>query len=510
MDGPDGPWPGRVAWAPPVGASPPRPLLFNQPLFLFAFLPAVLALYALATVSTRALGGERLGQLPRNLVLLIASLAFYFYGEQWLVLAMLASIAGNYALGLGIGAARDSGSPGRARVFVGLGLLLNLGLLGYYKYANFLVGSFVDGWAEIALPIGISFYTFQALSYLIDVQRGDAAAQRDPFAFALYIALFPQLIAGPIVRYRDLAAQLVERRVDVELFGSGVRRFVIGLAKKVLIADQVAWGADQVYAYDASELSMGLAWVGLLAYTLQIYFDFSGYSDMAIGLGRMLGFRFRENFRWPYASRSITEFWRRWHISLSSWFRDYLYIPLGGNRKGPARTYANLVIVFLLCGLWHGDAWAFVAWGAFHGLFLVLERRGLRARVEALGPLIAWGYTVLVVMLGWNLFRSEELIPAGQRYLALVGGGEAFDAAYRFGRLMQPSFVLALVSGCLLSFPWLAWIAARRDRDLEVGAHRGAWAIADALGTVGLVLLWVAALAFSAASTYSPFIYFRF
>lgn len=486
-------------------------MLFNQPFFLFAFLPAVLALYALATAGARVFaGGRPASQLPRNLVLLLASLGFYFFGEQWLVLAMLASIAGNYLLGLGIGAARASGAAGRSRLYVGLGLLLNLGLLGYFKYANFLVGSFVEGWVAIALPIGISFYTFQALSYLIDVHRGDAAAQRDPFAFALYIALFPQLIAGPIVRYRDLAAQLIERRVTPELFGSGVRRFVIGLAKKVLIADQVAWGADQVYAYDAGELSCALAWAGLLAYTIQIYFDFSGYSDMAIGLGRMLGFRFRENFRWPYASRSITEFWRRWHISLSSWFRDYLYIPLGGNRKGPGRTYANLVIVFLLCGLWHGDAWAFVAWGAFHGLFLVLERRGLREWVERLGSVGAWVYTVLVVMLGWNLFRSEELIPAAQRYLALIGGGDAVDAAYRLGRLLQPSFVIALVAGCVLSFPWLSWIAARRERDLAAQANAALWRVADVLGTAGVVLLWIAALAFSAASTYSPFIYFRF
>ena len=472
-------------------------MLFSTPIFLFGFLPVVLLGAFLAHGVDRALG-------PRhhlaNAWLLLASLAFYFWGEQWLVLWMGASIATNWLLGLAIGRARARG--GRGRAWVALGVLANLGLLGWFKYANFFVGGFVEGWVEIALPIGISFYTFQALSYLIDVSRGSAEVQRNPLDFGLYIALFPQLIAGPIVRYRDIAEQLVRRRVGLDLFASGVQRFVIGLTKKVIVADWAARAADGLFGAPVDELGFVAAWVGLAAYTVQIYFDFSGYSDMAIGLGRMFGFRLLENFRWPYISRSITEFWRRWHISLSSWFRDYLYIPLGGNRRGAFATYRNLVVVFLLCGLWHGAAWTFVAWGAYHGLFLVLERRGLGGLLDAAWAPLRHAYVVLVVMFGWLLFRADNLEHAAGYARALVGLQHSPEAAYHLGRVVDARQWAALALGAVGSIPWLPWLTARA----------ASWPrpVVELASTAALAGLWLVAMATVAADTYNPFIYFRF
>ncbi|QDU69433.1 MBOAT family O-acyltransferase [Engelhardtia mirabilis] len=488
-------------------------MLFSTPIFLFGFLPLVLLGYALLA-GAEHLAGRATGRSLRhrfgNAWLLLASLFFYWWGEQELVAWMVASIAANYGLGLVIGRARASGDAARGRAGVALGVALNLGLLGWFKYANFFVGSWIDGWAQIALPIGISFYTFQALSYLIDVHRGDAPVQKDPLAFGLYIALFPQLIAGPIVRYHDVATQIASRRVDLALFASGVRRFVIGLSKKVVIADWAARGADDIFALPAGELSAALAWIGLAAYTVQIYFDFSGYSDMAIGIARMFGFRLRENFQWPYVAQSITEFWRRWHISLSSWFRDYLYIPLGGNRGGAARTYRNLALVFLLCGLWHGAAWTFVLWGAYHGLFLVIERIGLGQRVAVLPRPLRHGYTLLAVMLGWLIFRAESLGQLADYSRALVGLGSGADAVWRMGEIVDARVVCALVLGAVGSAPWVEALARWRDAARSAGRARAAcWAL-DAGGLLALTGLWFVAMAFTAADTYKPFIYFRF
>jgi alginate O-acetyltransferase complex protein AlgI len=474
-------------------------VLFSTPIFLFGYLPLVLLGVLAAWALDRSFG---LGRRLENLWLFAASLTFYWWGEQELVLWMLASILVNWALGLAIGRARAAGSRGAG--FVALGVVLDLGLLGWFKYANFFVGGFVEDWVRIALPIGISFYTFQALSYLIDVSRGQAEVQRDPIDFGLYIALFPQLIAGPIVRYHDIATQLAERRTGLEDFAVGARRFVIGLSKKVLIADWAARGADGVFALPTQELSPLLAWAGLAAYTIQIYFDFSGYSDMAIGLARIFGFRLLENFRWPYVSQSITEFWRRWHISLSSWFRDYLYIPLGGNRCGAARTYSNLVIVFLLCGLWHGAAWTFVAWGAFHGLFLVLERRGLGGLLSVAPRAFRHLYTVLVVMLGWLLFRADSPGQALDYARALVGSTGAPEAAFHFGAIFDARPLTALALGAVGATPWVPALADR------VRAGRVPAALTGVLSTAALLLLWILAMATVAADTYNPFIYFRF
>src|SRR4051812_27327184 len=346
---------------------------------------------------------------------------------------MLASIAFNYLTAIAVDRARDR-SPAAAKQWVAFAVTANLVVLGVFKYANFFadnvntlvlaLGAQPVVVPRVLLPIGISFFTFHAISYVIDVYRRDATAQKSPVHAALYLLLFPQLIAGPIIRYRDIADQLAHRTVGLDDFGYGVRRFVIGLAKKMLIANVVAGPADRMFSMPVAELSPGHAWLGIVCYTIQIYFDFSGYSDMAIGLGRMFGFHFPENFRWPYVATSVQGFWRRWHLSLSTWFRDYLYIPLGGNRVSTARQYRNLVTVFFLCGLWHGASWNFVIWGLWHGSFLVVERlrsaRGhagaaltttrtrtpsSRAGHEAPRPVLAWPiwphvYTMLVVMIG--------------------------------------------------------------------------------------------------------------
>ncbi len=472
-------------------------MVFSSPIFLFAFLPLALLLYYAAP---RGL---------RNALLLGASLFFYAWGETAYVLVMLGSIAFNYLVGLGIGAQWPS-----PRAALAMGIAGNLALLGSFKYAGFLTTNLNEVLAavgvpplpvpELHLPLGISFFTFQAMSYLVDVYRGETPAQRNPLRVALYIALFPQLIAGPIVRYHDVSGQLGERRHDVDGFAWGVERFIYGLGKKLLIANPLGEVADAAFGVPAGELGTVLAWFGLVAYTLQIYFDFSGYSDMAIGLGRMFGFRFLENFDYPYVSRSIREFWRRWHISLSNWFRDYLYIPLGGNRISPARTYLNLVIVFLLCGLWHGASWNFVLWGAWHGAFLALERAGLERILARLWRPLRHGYALAVVMLGWVFFRADDL-PSAWAYLqALAGMGTAPAALHPWQSHVSHEAWLALAAGIVLSVPLY--------RRLRAGA--GAWPAMPArewvLGFAVPVLVLGLAVVKLAAGSYNPFIYFRF
>ncbi|MHC4201080.1 MAG: MBOAT family O-acyltransferase, partial [Planctomycetota bacterium] len=402
-------------------------MVFSSPIFLFLFLPFVLVLYVISV--RREL---------RNPVLLVASLFFYAWGETWFVLIMVASMAANYLFGLWVDRVRER--PW-AKLAVACAVVFNLGLLGAFKYANFLVdnlnalSSVVGippvGLGKVHLPIGISFFTFQAMSYVIDVYRRDAEVQRNPVNVALYISLFPQLIAGPIVRYRDVAKQLVERVMSREDFAYGVRRFIMGLAKKVLIANVVGGAADGIFGnphaspavagVPLGHLTPALAWLGVVCYTVQIYFDFSGYSDMAIGLGRMLGFRFLENFNYPYVSRSVREFWKRWHISLSTWFRDFLYVPLGGSRRTPARTHVNLVAVFLLCGLWHGASWTFAIWGLYHGVFLVAERTRFGRWIGSLPAPAGHLYTLLVVLAGWVIFRAETASQAAAFLAAMMG-----------------------------------------------------------------------------------------
>lgn len=489
-------------------------MVFSSPLFLFAFLPLVLAVYFAAP------------RVLRNSVLLAASLLFYAWGEPAFAVVMLTSIALNYLAGLAIDAARGTRWQSHA---VFWSVAANLGILGYYKYAGFLLDQLNWGLTNfglhgirfhpVLLPLGISFFTFQSISYLVDVHRGETDVQRNPVRLALYIALFPQLIAGPIVRYHDVAGQIAHRTVSVSGFATGARRFIFGLGKKVLIANTVGATADAIFAIPGHELSAAVAWLGLICYTLQIYFDFSGYSDMAIGLGRMFGFEFLENFNHPYIATSVTDFWRRWHISLSSWFRDYLYIPLGGNRQSPVRTFANLLCVFLLCGLWHGASWNFVLWGAFHGTFLILERLGLLHFTRRLGP-VRHAYLLLAVMLGWVLFRAETLGAAGAFYTALVSGGA--NVLHPLDMYSSLGLLLALVAGCITALPFAPWLQARWSSDISLRAAgfarsnepvvRSGWLafVRQSAGVAFPLLIFAASVIVLSASTYNPFIYFRF
>jgi alginate O-acetyltransferase complex protein AlgI len=485
-------------------------MIFCSPVFLFLFLPLVLGLYFLLRPELR------------NVVLLVASLIFYLWGEKIFVLVLLGSITANYWLGWWIDRAR---ARWHSRLAVAVAVLVNLGLLGTFKYANFLVDNLNLLLAPlhldpvkldpVHLPLGISFFTFHALSYVIDVYRREVPALRNPVNFALYISFFPQSIAGPIVRYNDVAGQLVRRVITLEGFAEGVRRFTIGLAKKMIIANIVAVPADAIFDLPAGQLTVGLAWLGTLCYTLQIYFDFSGYSDMAIGLARLFGFQFRENFQYPYIARSITEFWRRWHISLSTWYRDYLYIPLGGNRAGTGRTYFNLVLVFFLCGLWHGASWTFILWGLFHGAFLVLERMGLGRLLEWTWAPVRHLYTLVVVMVGWVFFKAATFAQALAFLGAMAGFGEGAGIQYYPALYLNPEVTLVLVAGVLGSLPVLPFLARLRDGFAASGLGRSGFALVlepvlESVRVVALGLLLLVSGMLLAGGTYNPFIYFRF
>jgi len=437
-------------------------MLFSSNTFLFGFLPAVVLYYLCP-------------RRCRNVLLLVSSLIFYGWGEPKYVLLMLVSILLNYFCGLA--AARQQSRQRSTRGVLVLGVVLNLGMLGFFKYGKFFFGS---AFPDIPLPIGISFYIFQAMSYLIDVCRREVEVQKNVLTFGTYVTLFPQLIAGPIVRYRDVAEMLESRRENLPQFSRGVQRFVVGLSKKVLLANTFgsAWNALQVTTGTAA------AWLGLLCYTLQIYFDFSGYSDMAIGLGQLFGFTFLENFNYPYISASITEFWRRWHISLSTWFKEYVYIPLGGNRKGLARQIFNILVVWLLTGLWHGASWNFVLWGGYYAALLILEKCWLLKAGEKLPLVLRRMMTMVLVMLGWALFYFEDLGALGaflgRLFTAVPSAGIAF-------------YLPVTALGCLCATP-----ALKRVKLPDTVR----WGLC-----VMLLLLCVASLA---RQSYNPFIYFRF
>ena len=400
-------------------------MLFSSTVFIFLFLPAVLIGYYLLLRGMKA----------RNALLLAASLVFYAWGEPVYVLLMLLSIAVNYAFG------RLLERREHSKTLLVAAVIFNLGLLFYFKYLNFtvdnlnaLLGTRLSV-PRLALPIGISFFTFQAMSYVIDVYRGTAPVQRNVLSLGLYISFFPQLIAGPIVRYNSLAAQIEERRVTPEDFQAGVCRFIEGFAKKIILANNLSLAAERAFALaGAGEISTAMAWLGSLAYTFQIFFDFSGYSDMAIGLGRMFGFRFEENFRYPYLSRSVSEFWNRWHISLGRWFRDYVYFPLGGSRVDRGKLLRNLFVVWLLTGVWHGAAWQFIVWGLGYGLIISLEKltgfpRSCRSK------LLSGAYalcTFLIVNAGWVLFGAQDLPAALLQLRAMLGFGGAPDRTAAF------------------------------------------------------------------------------
>jgi alginate O-acetyltransferase complex protein AlgI len=481
-------------------------VLFTEPTFLFLFLPLLFALYFL----------KRPHASYANWLLLVASVIFYAKGGGAFTWLMLGSILFNYWMAIGVERAKAH-SGARAQTLVGVAVAINLIVLGIFKYANFFVDNLnaaIEAFhgsplvvPRVLLPIGISFFTFHAISYVVDVYRGDATAQKSPVHAALYLLLFPQLIAGPIIRYRLIADQLARRVVTLDDFAEGVRRFVIGLGKKVLIANVVAGPADKIFSTPIAQLDAGHAWLAVVCYTLQIYFDFSGYSDMAIGLGRMFGFRFPENFRWPYIADTVQDFWRRWHMSLSSWFRDYLYVPLGGSRVSPARMYRNLVTVFFLCGLWHGASWNFVIWGLFHGTFLVVERLGLAAFVKRLWAPLRHAYLLLVVMVGWVFFRADTLPDAVAFLRAMFGLTAAIQPTpFTLAFYLTPELYLALGAGLVGSAPIIPalgrWRATLGDRWRAFGL--------DAIGTTALMLILVASIMQMAARTYNPFIYFRF
>jgi alginate O-acetyltransferase complex protein AlgI len=424
-------------------------MIFASPVFLFAFLPAVIMAYY-AVPAGAALRG-------RNLVLLCGSYFFYIYGAGDFALVLALSTLADFGLGRLI-----AGDRRRRRLYLGISLLLNLGLLAYFKYANFLaaelnallpmLGRAPFSWQTVLLPIGISFFTFQKLSYIFDVYRERTPALRNPLDFALYVAMFPQLIAGPIVRFDEIRRQLHGRRASWDAFYTGGMRICWGLAKKVLIADACGRIADAVFDLGPGALDTKSAWLGALAYTLQIYFDFSAYADMAIGLGQLFGFTLPENFRRPYSAVSVTDFWRRWHMSLTRWFRDYLYIPLGGNRGGRRRTCLNLGLVFLLCGLWHGANWTFVVWGLYHGGLLMAERAsGVRDWPAERWPFVRRALTLLLVMMGWVLFRAADLHQA-LAYAAAMWRWQDYPSAYELLRQLHARNLAGLLTGLLVFF----------------------------------------------------------
>jgi alginate O-acetyltransferase complex protein AlgI len=472
---------------------------FSSSIFLVVFLPVLLLLYYAST------------RRARNAVLLLGSVVFYGWGAPAFILVILGTTLVDFLL---VKLMYESGDGHRRKVLLVMSLSMNLGLLFYFKYVNFLIANgnaILDrlglphlGALDVLLPIGISFYTFETVTYVVDVYRGIHAPLRSFPQYLLYILLFPKLIAGPIIRYHEIADQIPDRSAadthDNRLMG--FYRFAIGLAKKVLIANPLAAYADLVFAHDPRGLGAATAWLGVLAYAFQIYFDFSGYSDMAIGLGRMLGFRFPENFDNPYIAESVTDFWRRWHMTLGSWMRNYLYIPLGGNRVSPRRLYFNLWLVFLLSGLWHGAAWTFVVWGAWHGLFLVLDRMFLLKATERVGRLPRIALTFVVVTLGWVLFRSGTLPGALQMLEAMLGLGARAPLV-----APAPEFWLPLAAAILFSFFALLPRGARVQQHVYAGAPRLPGHLALTAATLALFVL---SLSDITASGFSPFIYFRF
>ena len=405
-------------------------MVFSSILFIFYFLPLTLLLYYA--------GPSRL----RNLVLLVMSLAFYSWGEPVYVSIMLFSTIFDYGNGLAIEKCLSSGRKRAARAVLLLSVAGNLGILGFFKYSNFFIeiinaaGGTDFPLLELSLPIGISFYTFQTMSYTIDVYLGQARAQKNLVQFGAYVAMFPQLVAGPIVKYKDISGQLADRNVTAERFSYGISRFITGLSKKVLLANNIGMVWEQISGGNLAGLSAAEAWIGAAAFSFQIYFDFSGYSDMAIGLGELFGFHFQENFNHPYRSKSMTEFWRRWHISLGTWFREYVYIPLGGSRKGMKRQLCNLLIVWCLTGLWHGASWNFLIWGLYFGVFLTAEKLFLLRRLEALPGWVSHAYCLIFVAVSWVIFAFDSMADVCTYVKSMFGlgsGGWIGEAALYYG-----------------------------------------------------------------------------
>ena len=482
-------------------------MVFSSLIFIYAYLPLTLGVYYLIPA--------RQWQ-ARNFWLFIMSLVFYAWGEPVYVFLMLGSIVLNWGGAWLLQRARGQGRESRARGWMLATVAIDLVLLGVFKYAGFIAetlqGAVLPSLSipHIALPIGISFYTFQIVSYVIDLYRGDARYEPSIVSLGMYITMFPQLIAGPIVRFTDIQDNIGERRVSAQTAYDGISRFLVGMAKKVLIANPMGEFRDVILSYSVDGGTSGLAWLSIFCYTLQIYYDFSGYSDMAIGLGRLLGFDFPENFDHPYISRSVTEFWRRWHMTLSSWFREYVYIPLGGNRKGLARQLFNLLVVWSLTGLWHGAAWNFVLWGLYFVALLIIEKRGFGKVLDRAPAWLSTSLTLFAVMVSWILFASPDISHAVNWIAALFGRGSGIALSPAAGlhplgdatRYLWRSAALLLVVGAIGATPWpqRLW-AGMRQRWPRTG---------EVLSGIGMVLLLVLTTASLVASGYNPFLYFRF
>ena len=467
-------------------------MVFSSLVFISVFLPVVFILYTVIP-----------GRKLKNVLLIIASLLFYAYGEPVYVLVMICSVIFNYIFGL-----FSTDKNKYNKIVLIIAIIFNLGALAVFKYLGFFVSSLNDiiGFSipipNIELPIGISFFTFQALSYVIDVYRGEVSPQKNLGKVMLYISFFPQLIAGPIIKYHDIEKQIDNRQQTIDLVVNGFRRFIVGLSKKVLIANTMATVVDSIYSTNQSEVNILTAWVGAIGYTMQIYFDFSGYSDMAIGLGKMFGFEFKENFNYPYISTSVKEFWRRWHISLSTWFKEYLYIPLGGNRKGKGRTCLNKIIVFFCTGLWHGANWTFVIWGLYHGIFLLIESYIPKIKIP---KFIKHIYLPLVVTIGFVIFRADD-ISQGIFMIEKMFTGFEFSSTSMslFVGQMTPLFITTLLVAIIASLPFKNFvnsIVSKNEKTMKV--------YNSALYVLSFGLLALCMLNLSSGS-YNPFIYFRF
>lgn len=467
-------------------------MVFSTPLFLFYFLVIVLFVYYIVPMRWR------------NGVILCASLLFYYWGEQAYTVIMLLSTAVDYTHGLLVTRFKRRGNDKGAKWAVASSMIFNLGILFFFKYWDFIAQSLqsigLHGMPVlgIPLPIGISFYTFQTMSYTIDVYRGDTRAQKNIINFGTFVTLFPQLIAGPIIKYKDLDKQIDNRKCSVDKFASGVQTFLVGLAKKLLLANNIGMLWDSYKAIAPSELSVLGAWLGIIAFAFQIYFDFSGYSDMAIGIGRMLGFEFLENFNYPYIAKSITDFWRRWHISLSSWFREYLYIPLGGNRCSRKRWIFNLLVVWAATGIWHGASWNYLFWGLYFWILLILEKTFLSRFLDRCPNIVKHLYTVILVLISWTIFAIEDLGHLDAYLKVMFGFGHAplFNQALWYN---LSSYLPVLVIAAVASTPFSKKVYNSLPRPA-----------AQTVGVAGLILGLLLCTAYVVASTYNPFLYFRF
>jgi len=474
-------------------------MVFSSLIFLFRFLPLTLLAYYIVP------------RRWRDLVLFLASLIFYAWGEPVYVVLILFSTIVDYTTGRLAGYYREQGKIKQAGMAVFTSAVINLSLLGFFKYADFFLQTVhaVTGLkvphAGLPLPIGISFYTFQTMSYTIDVYRGEAKVQKNLITFGAYVALFPQLVAGPIVRYQSVAGQLESRRESADLFFGGILRFCAGMGKKVLIANQIGALWNEIAAMSAGELTTAAAWIGCAAFSLQIYFDFSGYSDMAIGLGKMFGFTFPENFRYPYESKSITEFWRRWHISLGTWFREYVYIPLGGNKKGLVRQMFNLAAVWFLTGLWHGAYWNFVLWGLYYGILLVLEKFFLLRVLEKLPGWCRSFYTLLLTMAGWCLFFCQDMKDSAGYMRAFLFHADAGAASRHDAYLLGSNAGLFIIAAAGCTSLAKRFVSVMLPQDSQKTKTAG-----DLAGIAYAAVVFAVSLAMLVNSSYNPFLYFRF